>query len=169
MPRTSHRIDKLSPPQQIAFLQEQVPGRISSIRYGLQQPTYPGLAVAAIFSRAIAGFLGIGVRGGHLAPDKDYFIHVSPDSSWVVKITDVGGEFVDFDRLSSADKSALEEGINETNRAFAHLTFWNDPSSQDADGLATGSYTELQCERIRRLADTVISLFEKHAANANPA
>jgi len=82
------------------------------------QPAYRDLAVAAVFSRAIASFLGVGVRRGRLCADRDYFPHMS-SQSWEVKITDVGGEFIDIDTLSSANKSALEEGINETNRAFA--------------------------------------------------
>jgi hypothetical protein len=92
-----------------------------------------------------------------------------PAQSWEVKIKDVGGEFVDIDTLSRADKSALEEGINETNRAFAHLTFWPDSSSQNESGLATDAYIESQLERIRRFADTVIRLFHEHATRANPA
>jgi hypothetical protein len=124
------------------------------------------LAVAAIFSRAIANFLGIGVRKGQLSPCHEYFIHLPPDS-WEVKITDVGGEFVEIDKLSSADKSALEEGLNETNKAFAHLTFWKAPSVQNQNSLAGDNYMESQRDRIRRFADTVIRLFRQQAAHAN--
>ena len=169
MPKIPQRTGSLTHPQQIAFLQVHVPGRISAIQSALQhQPTYKDLAVAAIFSRAIASFLGIGTSSGRLCADRKYFQH-SPNQSWEVKIKNVGGEFVDVDKLCSADKSALEEGINETNTAFAHLTFWSDPSSQNQSGLATDAYIQLQTRRIRSFADTVIRLFHEQAARANPA
>ena len=169
MPRISHRTGSLTRPEQIAFLQVHVPGRISAIQSALQhQPTYKDLAVAAIFSRAIASFLGIGTSSGRLCADRKYFQH-SPGQSWEVKIKNVGGEFVDVDTLCHADKSALEQGINETNTAFAHLTFWPDPSSQNQSGLATDAYIQSQTQRIRIFADTVIRLFHEQAARANPA
>ncbi len=84
---------------------------LSSLRFARRD-----LAVAAIFSRAIASFLVIGVRSGRLCADRDYFQHLT-GQSWEVKITDVGGTFVDLNTLSGADKSTLEEEINETNRA----------------------------------------------------
>ena len=169
MPRISHRTGSLTRPQQIAFLQVRVPGRISAIQSVLQhQPTYKDLAVAAIFSRAIASFLGIGTSSGRLCADRKYFQH-SPGQSWEVKIKNVGGEFVDVDALCHADKSALEQGINETNTAFAHLTFWPDPSSQNQSGLATDAYIQSQTQQIRIFADTVIRLFHERVARANPA
>src|SRR5947209_11553490 len=112
MPRISHRTGSLTRPQQIAFLQVRVPGRISSIQSALQhQPTYKDLAVAAIFSRAIASFLGIGTSSGRLCADRKYFQH-SPGQSWEVKIKNIG------------------------------LTFWPDPSSQNQSGLATDAYIQ---------------------------
>jgi hypothetical protein len=168
MARIKHRTAKLTVPQQLAFLQDHVPGRIRSIQSALGQRTYRELAAAAIFSRAIANFLGIGTQSGRLCADRKYFQHAD-GHSWEVKIEDVGGQFVDLDTLSSADKSALEDGINETDRAFAHLTFWGDSSSQTDSGLASDEYIESQAQRIRLFCDTVIRLFHDHASRANPA
>jgi hypothetical protein len=169
MQRLPHRTAPLTKRQQLAFLQKHVPGRIESIQSALSgEPSYRDLAVAAIFSRSIAGFLGVGVRSGRLCADRDYFPHLS-GQSWEVKISDVGGEFIDLDTLSGADKSALEEGLNETNRAFAHLTFWPDSSSQDESGLATDAYVESQSQRVRAFADTVIRLFHERASATKPA
>ena len=75
---------------------------------------------------------------------------------------------MDLDTLSSADKSALEDGINETDKAFAHLTFWEDSSSQNDSGIARDEYIESQAERIRLFAETVIRLFHEHASRADP-
>lgn len=167
MPKIPQRAGTLTPAQQLAFVQIHVPGRIRSIQSALHQPTYKDLAAAAVFSRAIASFLGIGTRRGRLCADREYFQH-APDQSWEVKIKDVGGQFVDPNTLSDADKSALEEGINETNTAFAHLTFWSDSSSQDESGVATERYIQLQAERIRRFSESVIRLFHDHTKNVNP-
>jgi hypothetical protein len=167
MSKIAKRISMLTPAQQSAFVQVHVPGRIRSIHSALQTHTYSDLAVAAIFSRAIASFLGLGTRQGRLCADRDYFQHAL-DQSWEVKVKDVGGRFLDLNTLSSADKSALEEGINETNTALAHLTFWSDSSSQDDSGVATEDYIESQAERIRRFAETVIRLFHEHTNHAKP-
>ena len=167
MARIEHRTARLTMPQQRAFLEVHVPGRIRSIQSALEQGTYRELAAAAIFSRAIANFLGIGTRSGRLCADRKYFQHAD-GQSWEVKIRDVGGQFVDLDTLSTADKSALEDGINETDRAFAHLTFWSDSSSQNDSGTANDEHIELQAQRIRLFCDTVIRLFYDHASRAKP-
>src|SRR5437879_4326781 len=88
----------------------------------------------------------------------DFHTFHSRGQSWGVKIKDIGGDVVDVDALCHADKSALEQGINETNTAFAHLTFWPDPSSQNQSGLATDAYIQSQTQQIRIFADTVIRL-----------
>ena len=75
MARIEHRTAKLTMPQQRAFLEVHVPGRIRSIQSALEQGTYRELAAAAIFSRAIANFLGIGTRSGRLYADRKYFQH----------------------------------------------------------------------------------------------
>jgi hypothetical protein len=168
MARIEQRSARLTVPQQVAFLEVHVPGRIRSIHSALQHPTYRDLAVAAVFSRAIASFLGIRTRSGRLCASREYFQHAKGES-WEVKIQDVGGQLVDLDTLSAAEKSALEDGINETNRAFAHLTFWTDASAQNESGLATDKYIESQADRIRLFSETVIRLFHDHAARANPA
>src|SRR5437867_11148437 len=108
MSKIAKRIGTLTPAQQSAFVQVHVRGRIRSIQSALHRHTYSDLAVAAVFSRAIASFLGVGTRQGRLCADRDYFQH-APDQSWEVKVEDVGGRFVDLNSLSSADKSALEE------------------------------------------------------------
>lgn len=167
MPKPKNRAQSLSKPQQRKFLAHHIPGRIRSIRgiLGDGTPDYLQLAGAAILVRSIAGFLGFSTRNGRLCQDHDYFSHES-GQSWEVKLSDIdGGTCLKVTDLTATERTSLEAGINETNRAFAHLTFWDDPANQDAGGQAKERYTREQLQRIQRFAETVIELYNRHTAS----
>jgi hypothetical protein len=158
------RAHPLSKEQQEEFLTHHIPGRIRSIKKGLGSKTlnYIQLAGVAMLARSVAGFLGLGTSGGCLCEKHDYFAH-KLGQSWEVKLSDVnGGACLKLSALLSTERTIVEDGINETNTAFAHLTFWNDPANQDTRGKAKEEYARKQVERIRKFAETVIELYEKH-------
>ena len=64
--------------------------------------------------------------------------------------------------LTGAERAALETSINETNRAFAHLTFWHDPANQYARGRGTSAYVRGQVRRIQKFGEVVIELYNRH-------
>ena len=164
MAKLKKRANPLSKPQQRGFLVYHIPGRIHSIQSILQdeRPDYLRLAGAAILSRSIAAFLGLSTRNGRLCQDHDYFPHES-GQSWEVKLSDIdGGACLKVSDLTAIQRTHLEAGINETNRAFGHLTFWDDPASQDAGGRAKKVYLREQVLRIQRFVHAVIELYDQH-------
>ena len=164
----------LTEAEQKAFLSTHVPGRIAVIQAALKRANqimlehnelhYGSAALAALLTRAIAGFLGLGVRNGNLREDHSHFTQ-KDGKSWEVKLDDIsGGSCLRIKPLSQPQRKIIEEGLNETNHAFAHLTFWSDPANQASGGLATPDYKQKQLERIRNFADTIIELYNKHTA-----
>src|SRR6266446_9750365 len=121
------RTHPLTHEEQKGFVQYHLPGRFQAIEFHLNRSprVYGDLAAAAIFARALCGFLGLRVdRDGKLAQDRTYFEHAGKQS-WEVKITDLaGGQFLRAEHLPAHDRTALEKGLQESNVAFAHLTFW---------------------------------------------
>jgi hypothetical protein len=158
-----HRRDQpLSPSQQTYLITQAIPGKIQLIRSCLSsRPVqHAQLTAAAIHSRAIASFLGIGFYCGKLAPDQDYHDH-GGNRSWEVKVTDIdGGAFVDIKKILPEVRRILEAGFDSTNREFAHLTYWNDPDNQTKSGAPREDYRVKLESRITGFALAVIELFE---------
>ena len=167
MPKLTKRTQPLTKPQQREFVSYHIPGRIQVIEgcFADQgQIPYGKLAAAAIFARAIAAFLGFSTRSGRLHPDHTYFPH-EPGRSWEVKLSDIdGGSCLALHDLTTQERDALENGINETNRAFAHLTYWDVPADQDSRGRATEIYRRAQVQRLRLFAETVVAVFRRATA-----
>jgi hypothetical protein len=164
MAKLRKRAYQLSKRQQRTFLTHHIPGRIRCVEGILRggKPDYLELAGVAILARSIAGFLGFSVSSGRLCQEHCYFRHES-GQSWEVKLSDIdGGACLKLTDLTATERTILEAGINETNRAFAHLTFCDDPANQDADGRAKDPYAQEQFQRIRRFAETVIELYNRH-------
>jgi hypothetical protein len=143
MPKLTKRTQVLTKPQQREFVSYHIPGRIQVIEVCFAdrgQIPYGKLAAAAIFSRAIAAFLGLSTRNGRLHSDHTYFPH-EPGRSWEVKLSDIdGGSCLTLQDLTTQERDALENGINETNRAFAHLTYLG---RSCGSGFARTSYRRL--------------------------
>jgi len=157
----NQRAHPLTPDEQKGFIAHHLPGRFAAIDYHLKRPhrVYGDLAAAAIFARALCGFLGLRVDlGGKLTSDKNYFEHARKQS-WEVKITDLaGGQFLRVGNLSAHQKSVLEKGLRATNVEFAHLTFWTDTKKQPADGRATESSRLAQSAIIEEFARLTVCL-----------
>jgi hypothetical protein len=164
MPKLTNRADPLRKEHQREFLSFHIPGRIEVIESCFSDPgsiPYSKLAAAAIFSRSIAAFLGFTTRAGRLHSDHCYFPH-ERGKSWEVKLSDIdGGACLTLADLTLPERESLENGINETNRAFAHLTYWDAPADQDPRGRTTEDYRRAQVQRIRLFAQTVIDLLRR--------
>jgi hypothetical protein len=161
--KLTKRAHRLSKKHQRKFLSFHIPSRIEVIEACLagREPNYGKLAAAAIFSRSIAAFLGFATKSGQLYADPSYFRHAQ-GQSWEVKLSDIdGGACLTLADLTARESEALENGINETNLAFAHLTYWDAPAAQDSHGGAIEDYRRAQLQRIRVFAQTVIDLFRR--------
>lgn len=167
MPKLTKRAQPLKKEHQREFVSFHIPERIRVIEacFAGQEPiAYGKLAAAALFSRAITAFLGFSTRNGRLHPDHSYFQH-EPGGSWEVKLSDIdGGSCLTLGHLTTEEREALENGINETNRAFAHLTYWHIPADQDSRGRATEDYRRAQVQGLRLFAVTVKALFRRFTA-----
>ena len=152
--------------EQHAMVNVHIPSRIRVIEQCLinkPHPSYVEMTAAGIFSRALAGFLGIGVGKGVLKADSDYF-EQSKGQSWEVKITDIaGGVFVDLVNMSPNIRQTLIDGLSEVNLAFAHLTFWSSPTDQTATALPTPKYNRTQEEKLRAMARLVVQLYNQQS------
>jgi hypothetical protein len=163
MAKLTKRAHRLSKERQRELLSFDIPGRIEVIEacFTGRSPAYGQLAAAAIFSRSIAAFLGFTTKNGQLSANRSYFPH-EQGQSWEVKLSDInGGICLTLADLTVREREALENGINETNRAFAHLTYWDAPAEQDSRGRATDDYRRVQVHRIHVFARTVIDLFRR--------
>lgn len=166
MPKLKRRESPLSQTEQHQLISFHIPGRIQTIQATLQRASldYGSLAGAAVLTRAIAGFLGLATRSGRLCKGDSYFQH-EPNKSWEAKLSDIaGGNCISLDTLTAQQRAVVEAGINETNLAFAHLTFWSDLTNQDANGRARIDYQQQQVQRIRDFAYTIIELYNKHTS-----
>jgi hypothetical protein len=167
MAKLTKRTKPLAKEHQREFVTYHIPQRIKIIETCLLSPgaiSYEKLTAAAIFTRAIAGFLGLGCTKGKLQQSHAYFQH-QPGQSWEVKLSDInGGSCLTLQDLSADEQAAIEAGINETNLAFAHLTYWDAPTVQDSLGRATDAYNRAQVQRIQIFAETVIALFRRVSA-----
>jgi hypothetical protein len=155
------RARPLSHDEQTGFVHHHLAGRFQAIDFHLKRSprVYGDLAAAAIFARALCGFLGLRVsRDGKLVKGRTYFEHAG-NQSWEVKITDLaGGQFLRVEDLSAHERSTLEKGLRETNVAFAHLTFWTDPTKQSADGGATDDSVRAQIATIEEFVRLAVRL-----------
>jgi hypothetical protein len=158
---SSTRSVSLSAVEQKQFVDQAIPGRIAVIRDHLNDRSYSGMAVVALTSRAIAGFLGIGRdRAGQLIKADDYYEH-SRGQSYEVKIRDLaGGRLIDPQKLPQKVQQSLSDGILEANVGFAHLTFWPSQVDQTHTAAATAKYLGKQYLRVRSFAEAVITLWE---------
>jgi len=160
------RTTALTAVEQSAFVNKHIPHRIAVIEQGFvnkPNPSYADMTAAAVFSRTIASFLGIGVRRGQLKLDSDYFEHAK-GQSWEVKITDIaGGTFVDLRSLSVSDQTILLEGLTEVNLAFTHLTFWSSRLHQTPGALPTAQYNKNQQEKLRAMGALVVRLYRRQS------
>lgn len=168
MPKIKARTEKLLPTEQEHIVRRVIPARIACAREHLNRSpvTYGDLAVVGIFARSIASFLGLRrSRRGTVAEDREYFKH-DLGSSWEVKIADIsGGAYVATSSLTPNDAATITEGILQTNTAFAHLTYWRNPSTQTSDHAASEAYNRERQEKLRRFLDCVERLFHQHAAH----
>jgi hypothetical protein len=158
---SSSRAAPLSPIEQKQLVEQAIPGRISVIRNHLDERSYSAMAVVALTSRALAGFLGIGRdRSGQLVKAQDYYEH-TPGLSYEVKISDLaGGRLIDPQKLPQKVQKTVSDGILEANVGFAHLTFWASSADQTSTAAATDKYLEEQYQRVRSFAQAVIALWE---------
>ncbi len=158
---SSHRAVPLSPIEQRQFVDEALPGRIRVIQGHLDDRSYLGMAIVALMSRALAGFLGIARdRSGKLVKASEYYEHTS-GSSYEVKISDLnGGQLIEPQKLPHKVQKTLSDGILEANVGFAHLTFWPSSVDQTPSAAATDKYRDERYQRIRSFAEAVIALWE---------
>ncbi len=157
----------LDPQHQREILRQAIPSRLSVLHQFLKSsaPSYELTVASAVFSRAIAGFLGLGLKKGKLAHDRDHF-EQEKKASWEVKITDIsGGKFIDIASLSTQQKLDLENGLREVNTAFAHITFWADPNNQNPCGSPSDDYINKQQKCLRNLASAVMHIFKESSKN----
>lgn len=76
---------------------------------------------ARITCRQLIQFMGLGLnKDGNLC-EKNFY-HSHNGNSYEVKITDIGGEWVKKNSLTSDEKDLLEKTIKTGDRATAHLT-----------------------------------------------
>jgi hypothetical protein len=159
MAKATQRLTQLTSVQQRHFINVIIPGRIRIIDECLKepQPSDPLLAAAAIHTRALAGFLGVGLNKGVLSIDHRHYDHGG--GSYEVKISDLAnGALFTTDELSAlneADKEVIRLGFDSTNREFAHLTFWGDTANQDSSGGPNDSYRLDLTYRVRSFAESI--------------
>jgi len=164
MPKRSQRDTALDHNEKRHFVEVVIPGRIGIIEKCLKevQPSDPLLAAAAIHTRALAGFLGIGVKSGGLRVDNIYYDH--GNGSFEVKISDIKSDSLysqqELDALCQEDRDAICKGMDGTNREFAHLTYWRDPANQDSSGVPNEAYRMDLTYRVRSFAQTIIRLLK---------
>lgn len=144
MPR---RIDSNGVPEPLEpkvikeFLVRHIPYRLSLIGYAedvLPAPTTRDSAfveAAIVNGRLLIQFLGLGIehkRGLGLVERRGYFVK----DGWTdeVKITDLGGRFVDLFSLTLAKTQALAHFHDGASKASAHLT-WDSGHKLDLDNL----------------------------------
>ncbi len=162
MPKQVQRHNPLSPAEQKHFVDVVIPGRIEVISACLREPepSDPLLAAAAIHTRALASFLGIGVVNGKVTEDHRHYDH--GDGSYEVKISDLQGGALftkeELLQLDKGDREAIRSGFITVNCEFAHLTYWRDPENQDTRGGPVASYRPALISRVRTFADTIIRL-----------
>ncbi len=162
------RTQPLLKTEQEHIVRRVIPNRLAQARKHLDRSpvSYGDLAAAAILTPSVASFLGLRrSRNGTVAEDRAYF---EPDTgkSWEVKIEDIsGGCFVATSSLTPEDAVIIADGILETNTAFAHLTYWRDPSTQTSDHAASEVYNRERQQRTERFLDCVERLFHRHAAH----
>ncbi|MBL4652657.1 MAG: hypothetical protein JKY53_07300 [Flavobacteriales bacterium] len=77
-----------------------------------------------ISRRMFIEFLGLGIskESPVLRQDRRYF-SLDGTNSYEIKITDLGGRFVEINTLTEKDKELLAHAYMSGNRATAHLTF----------------------------------------------
>ena len=117
------------------MLNKHIPYRLSLLRSGYwprwavqhTQHTSPAFEAGALSGRILLSFLGLkcNKKSGELEPDTK---HDSIDKQTTddVKACDVGGEFVDLNRLPPGDRNALAVFIRGVNKACAHFTIGSD-------------------------------------------
>jgi hypothetical protein len=88
-----------------------------------------------VAGRLLLQFLGLGIRrkGGLMLIENRRY-HAENGSTDEVKITDVGGRFVDVASLDAATADALAQFHNGASKASAHLT-WDSGHQLDLDNL----------------------------------
>src|SRR4029077_12383342 len=159
------RSQPLTTTEQRHLVDDVIPYRVKLIERCVSEkpPTFEGLTVAAVHTRALAGFLGIGADRSDLWA-VDYYHDHGDGKSYEVKISDIKGGALftkgelDGHRLSDKDREAIRAGFNTTNCEFVHLTFWSDSLHQQPDGAPKDDYIYDLTDRLSRFAQVVIRL-----------
>ena len=159
MGKVFQRHHKLTAQEQRQIVREAVPGRIREIRECLRS-----VPARKITDRSCSSFESDWqfsrhrtVWGFDLRSHK-YRDHRSKQS-WESRLQ-TGGTFVNTASLSPEHRLILEAGIDCTNKEFVHLTYYSDPSNQDAGGGPANNYGQVLDGKIRKFAELVIELFE---------
>lgn len=127
-----------------AMLGRHIPYRIQLLRNGLK----PGGAecwqdnqafeAGAMAGRMLLSFLGIRYdeKADNLKEDREHWGNRKDGTTDEVKIRDVGGQFVELDDMSPADRDALAKFIRGVHKACAHFTLaeheLSDPKTYEA-------------------------------------
>jgi hypothetical protein len=98
----------------------------------------------AVSGRLVLSFLGIGYDGNARTLKQEREYKATDD----VKVTDVGGRFVEIDELTDDQRAILARFIHGVHKACAHFT-WNSQHSLDVDNY-------------KAAAALIIELYEKH-------
>ncbi|SRR6266446_29152 len=161
-----NRFQPLTILEQRHLVDDVIPNRVEIIEQYFSEtpPTFERLTTAAVYARALAGFLGIGANRTSLWAVDDYHDH-GDDKSYEVKISDIKGRALftqgELDGLSDKDREAICVGFNTTNCEFVHLTFWSDPPHQQPHGAPIDKYIYDLADRVSRFAQTVIRLLRE--------
>lgn len=169
MSRLTQRAEPLDAETRAEFLRVHIPGRVQLLQQALQQMprSYYHFTVAAVASRCLAQFLGLGLSSdGKLISARNYFPH-DGNRSYEVKIRDVcDAGLLNPDSLTSADRRALEIGFDTINREVAHLTYWSKstpPRHHSADSASPDYYAKL-VKRLEQFASIVLREVESRTS-----
>ena len=93
-----------------------------------------------IYCRMFMQFLGLGINGDNPPKLKQHRKYYSSDgiNSFEVKVSDLGGSFVEIEKLKKDEQNLLANVYLMANKASAHLT-WNTPHNDNAQEMISAA------------------------------
>ncbi len=142
---SDHKPEPLSEPAKLEIWDRHLPYRIDLLKDAIDRIPAKSMAdnqafeAGAVAGRSILSFLGIRYdrRVRKLAPDQKYSSE-KDNLTDEVKVTDLGGKFVEIDELSEDQKVVLSRFIHGVHKACAHFT-WNSQHSLTAENYKTAA------------------------------